>query len=78
MTHRHVDLPAGHWNREAIESVFERGADADVLALLQAIRRDPWGEVADLAVAVTTDSDYYGWSQAIPRAVERWRKEKSA
>ena len=78
MEYRHINLPVDRWNREAVESVFERGDDADVLALLKAVRRDPWGDLADLAIAVTADSDYYGWSQAIPRAVERWRKVKAA
>ncbi|MEE4331336.1 MAG: hypothetical protein V2J10_10740 [Wenzhouxiangella sp.] len=49
-----------------------------MLALLKAVRRDPWGDLADLAIAVTSGSDYYGWSQAVPRAVERWRKERPA
>lgn len=78
MKHRHVDLPDDYWNYETVESVFERGSDAEVWALLKAVRREPSGDAARATLQAVQNNRYYGWSSALPRLIHKWQKEQRA
>lgn len=74
MEHRHLDVAPGRWSVAVVDSILERGGASDVWALLDELRRDPFGEAARAAEAAIEHSDVYGYPRLIAACLEKWRR----
>ena len=75
MTHRNLDIPGDSRTVAAIHSILERGKDPDIYRLMMDLRRDPFSEAADNALAAARESTVYGYPALIVGLIDRWRKE---
>jgi hypothetical protein len=76
MIHRHLNVPEGEWSVAVIESIWERGADRDVIALLRTLRKEPFGAAAQAVEKTLPHSKVYGYPTLFRVALERWRARK--
>jgi hypothetical protein len=76
MTHRHLDTREGDWSVAVVESLWERGADRDVIALLRILRKEPFGAAAQAVQKALPHSKVYGYTALFRIALERWRARK--
>lgn len=74
---RNVDAspedPVANWPQEAIQTALERGGLSDWRRLAEAIRTQPWGQVARRVEEALTYSRPYGVDLAMERAIARAR-----
>lgn len=75
MQHRHLDTT--RLSTAAIASILERGGASDILALMRALRADPYGETADAALRAVDASEVYGYPELIRACLREWRKAKA-
>lgn len=61
MEHRHLNLLPHQWGVAVIESIWERGTEADVRALLREVRSAPRGPAADAVRRAIPRSRVYGY-----------------
>lgn len=73
MEHRHLDVEPGRWSVAVVESILERGGASDVRALLDELRREPFGVAARAAETAAANSAVYGYPQLIVACLEKWR-----
>jgi len=59
MEHRHIDVTYGHWDVTMVHSIWERGSDHDIVALMREVKRNP--EAADAVRRAAPTSQVYGW-----------------
>lgn len=76
MIHRHLNILEGEWSVAVIESIWERGADRDVIALLRTLRKEPFGAAAQAVQKALPHSKVYGYPTLFRIALERWRARK--
>jgi hypothetical protein len=74
MRHRYLSIPGDSRTVATIHSILERGRDADILRLMEDLRRDPFSEAADNALAAARDSQVYGYPAMIEACVRAWRR----
>jgi DNA-binding transcriptional regulator YiaG len=76
---RNVDFdraaPVDRWPAEAIETVMDRGSLSDWCALVEAIRRDPWGPAARTAETIAGWGEHYGVDALIASVIRRAREK---
>jgi hypothetical protein len=78
MIHRHLNVSEGEWSVAVIESIWERGADRDVIALLRTLRKEPFGAAAQAVEKTLAHSKVYGYPRLFGIALERWRARKDS
>ena len=61
MKHRHLDIKTNQWGVSVIESIWERGTDEDIRALLSECMNDPFGPAADAVRRAIPHSKVYGY-----------------
>ncbi|RJQ48531.1 MAG: hypothetical protein C4530_24620 [Desulfobacteraceae bacterium] len=61
MKHRHLNIETDRWGVAVIESIWERGSDADIRALLRECKKDPFGPAADAVRRTIPHSKAYGY-----------------
>jgi hypothetical protein len=71
MEHRHIDMEPGEWSVAAVESVWERGSDHDVAALLAECRDNPSGPAARAVRKAIPHSTVYGFPTLFRLVLER-------
>lgn len=67
------DDPVERWPVEAMQTAVDRGELSDWRRIVQAIRRDPWGDVARTLEHVLTYDRPYGTAELLERALRRER-----
>jgi hypothetical protein len=77
MIHRHLDTREGDWSVAVVESLWERGADRDVIALLRILRKEPFGAAAQAVQKALPHSKVYGYPALFRIALERWRARRN-
>lgn len=68
MEHRHINIKDGQWTVAMIHSIWERGLEADICALIQEVKHN--SAAADAVRKAISHSDVYGW----PRFFELYLK----
>ena len=69
MEHRHIDLQVGQWGVAAVHSIWERGSDADIKALIRRVKTDPG--VADAVRRAIPHSKVYGYPRFFELYLEK-------
>ncbi len=59
MEHRHINVLPGQWGVAVIHSIWERGSDADIKALIREVKVNP--EAADAVRRAIPHSNVYGF-----------------
>ena len=59
MEHRHIDIRPGQWGMAVIHSIWERGTDEEIKALIREVRTNP--EAADAVRRAIPHSQAYGF-----------------
>lgn len=81
LTHRHLAIPAGTPPEElpldALDDILDRGDLDEWRPLVQAIRRDPSGPLAERVLHLCRAHDMYGTSRLWPAFIARARGELS-
>lgn len=74
MKHRHIDSDDKILTVAAIESILERGTDAEVMALMRRLKDEPHSQSADNALIAAENTNVYGISTMIKECIQRWRE----
>ena len=61
MNHRNLDIENDRWGIAVVESIWERGSDADIRVLLRECKKDPFGPAADAIRRAIPHSRVYGY-----------------
>jgi hypothetical protein len=59
MEHRHIFVREDQWGVAVVHSIWERGSDHDIRALIREVRRNP--KAADAVQRAIPHSQVYGW-----------------
>ena len=59
MEHRHINNEKSHWSTAIVHSIWERGSEEDICALIREVRKNPKAVVA--VQKAIPHSDVYGW-----------------
>ncbi|MEW6667559.1 MAG: hypothetical protein AB1512_20320 [Thermodesulfobacteriota bacterium] len=73
MRHRHLDISENDWSIAGVESILERGSDADIISLLKVVRKDPYGPAAEAVLKAIPHLTVYGYPALFKRAIKEWR-----
>lgn len=71
MEHRHLDLEPDQWGVAAVESIWERGSDADIVALLRECKKDPSSAAARAVRKAIPQSKTYGFPKMFALFLKR-------
>ena len=74
MKHRHLNHEA--FTLAAIEDIVSRGSLPDWAPLIENIKADPFGEVADKTLTVCRNTEIYGGSKLFTRLVQSARQPR--
>ena len=79
MEHRYMDISGNIWNIAAISELFERGTDKDDFQkLMNIIKRDPFGKIANNVLIASRYSDVYGYPALFKNFVEDMRRVRKS
>lgn len=70
MEHRHLDVKPGQWGPAVVHSIWERGSDADIKALIRQVRINP--EAAEAVRKAIPHSDVYGYPKFFKMLLEKY------
>jgi len=76
MLHRHLETSENDWSLAAVSSILERGSDGNVIDLLRAVRREPFGPAAEAVLRAVPHLNVYGYPALFRTAIAHWRAEK--
>ena len=76
MRHRH--LTHERYTLAAIDDVLERGSLADWARLLQLIREDPFGQLAERTLRIARSHHVPGTSELYAGLIQEWRERSEA
>ena len=71
MKHRHLDIQSNQWGIAVIESIWERGSDEDIRALLRECKKDPDGPAAEAVRRALPHSKVYGYPPMFKHFLDR-------
>ncbi|NOY69338.1 MAG: hypothetical protein GXP53_07590 [Deltaproteobacteria bacterium] len=69
MEHRHIDVKPGQWGVAVIHSIWERGTDDEIKALIRAVKTNP--HAADAVRRAIPHSDVYGFPRFFKLFLEK-------
>jgi len=69
MKHRHIDTTPGQWAPALVHSIWERGADADIKALIRQVKSNP--QAADAVRKAIPHSTVYGYPRFFKLYLEK-------
>ncbi len=69
MEHRHIEVRPGQWGVAVIHSIWERGSDADIKALIREVKVNP--EAADAVKRAIPHSNVYGFPRFFELYLEK-------
>jgi len=67
--HRHIEVKKDQWGVAVIHSIWERGSDDDIVALMREVKRDP--KAADAVRRAVPCSQVYGWPRFFKLFLEK-------
>ena len=76
MLHRHLETSENDWSLAAVSSILERGSDGNVIDLLRAVRREPFGPAAEAVLRAVPHLNVYGYPALFRTGIAHWRAEK--
>lgn len=76
MLHRHLDISETEWSVAGVESILERGSDADIIGLLKTVFKDPYGAAAQAILRAAPHLRVYGYPALFKTAIMEWRVER--
>lgn len=74
MAHRHIDVKPGQWGVAVIHSIWERGSDDEIKALIRKVKTDL--EVADAVQRAIPCSEVYGFPKFFKMYLEKLHGER--
>jgi hypothetical protein len=75
MRHSHLDMGDTDWSIAIVESVLERGPDSEIIALLKAVRKNPYGPAAEAVLRSIPHLRVYGYPKMFKIAIAAWRAQ---
>ncbi|HKI49550.1 MAG TPA: hypothetical protein VKA69_09485 [Desulfobacteria bacterium] len=74
MEHRHINVAKDEWNVAVIHSLWERGSEEDILALIREVKKNP--KAADAVRKSIAHSQVYGWPKFFRMFLKRIDEKK--
>ena len=74
MEHRHINVKDNEWNVAVVQSIWERGLEQDIRALIREVKINP--EAADAVRRAIPYSKVYGWPKFFKLYIEKIHGEK--
>jgi hypothetical protein len=74
MEHRHINIKDNEWNVAVVHSIWERGLEQDIRALIREVKINP--KVADAVRRAIPSSKVYGWPKFFRLYIEKIHEEK--
>ena len=69
MEHRHIRVKNDDWGVAVIHSIWERGSEDDICALIREVKRNP--KAADAVRRSISHSQVYGWPKFFRMFLEK-------
>jgi len=69
MKHRHIDTQPGQWAPVLVHSIWERGTDADIKALIRQVKINP--QAAEAVRKAIPHSTVYGYPRFFKLYLEK-------
>jgi hypothetical protein len=69
MEHRHVNIKDNEWNIAVVHSIWERGLEEDIRALIREVKINP--KAADAVRRAIPYSKVYGWPKFFRLYIEK-------
>ncbi len=69
MEHRHIFVDEDQWGVAVVHSIWERGSDEDIRALMRAVKKD--AHAADAVRRAVSCSRVYGWPKFFKMFLEK-------
>jgi hypothetical protein len=69
MEHRHINIKQNQWNLAIVHSIWERGSEEDICALIREVRKNP--DVAYAVRKAIPHSKVYGWPKFFKMYLEK-------
>ena len=69
MKHRHIEVAPGQWGVAVIHSIWERGSDEDIKALIREVKVNP--EAAEAVRRAIPHSNVYGFPRFFKLYLEK-------
>ena len=74
MEHRHIDFKDNEWNAAVVHSIWERGLEKDICALIREVKTN--AKAADAVKNAIPHSKVYGWPKFFKLYIEKIHGEK--
>ena len=69
MEHRHIDFKENEWNVAVVHSIWERGLEKDICALIHEVKTN--AKAADAVKSAIPHSKVYGWPKFFKLYIEK-------
>jgi hypothetical protein len=69
MEHRHIHTKHNQWGIAIVNSIWERGSDEDICALVREVRKNP--DAAHAVRKAIPQSKVYGWPKFFKLYIEK-------
>ena len=69
MEHRHINVKDDEWGVAVIHSIWERGSEDDICALVREVKKNP--KAADAVRRFISSSQVYGWPKFFRMFLEK-------
>ncbi len=73
MEHRHLEIESNEWNVAVVHSIWERGLEKDISALIREVRKNTMA--ADAVKNAIPHSKVYGWPKFFRMYMEKIDKK---
>ena len=74
MEHRHINFKDNEWNAAVVHSIWERGLEKDICALIREVKINT--KAADAVKRAIPHSKVYGWPKFFRLYIEKIYEEK--
>ena len=74
MEHRHINFKDNEWNVAVVHSIWERGLEKDICALIREVKTN--AKAADAVRRAIPHSKVYGWPKFFRLYIEKIYEEK--
>ena len=69
MEHRHINTKDNEWGVAIVHSIWERGSEEDICALIREVKRN--AKAADAVRRAISHSEVYGWPKFFKMYLEK-------
>ncbi len=69
MKHRHINTKNNEWGVAIVHSIWERGSEQDICALIREVKRN--AKAADAVRRAILHSEVYGWPKFFKMYLEK-------